>query len=148
MKNSNKEEIKRLVAVDVTLLGAVIFAASAAFFMKSLSSGGLYVPYCLCHDLLHLYCPFCGCTRAALALLKLDFVGSFLANPLVILFSLGCIAYNAISIICVVRSRKIPDLGRVGVFVGVCLLVFFALRNILMIFFGIDTLGELIVFWS
>lgn len=149
MKNFEKEQLKRLAVLNA-LAGLVILAiAVSALGIRFVNSHlqDYYIPYCLTHDLLHLYCPFCGCTRAGLALFKLDFVGSFLANPLIILGVLGWVVYNVISIVRISKGKNIPDLGRVGLFVGLFLLLFFALRNVLMIFFGFDTLGELVGFW-
>ncbi|MBP1991603.1 hypothetical protein J2Z66_003210 [Paenibacillus eucommiae] len=38
---------------------------------------------CVFHEVTGLYCPGCGITRAALSLLRLDFVQAFRYNPLV-----------------------------------------------------------------
>lgn len=47
---------------------------------------------CAVYNLLHVYCPGCGCTRAANFLVHLHPVKSFLANPFVIVsFTMYCI---------------------------------------------------------
>lgn len=150
MKNSQKEQLKKLIAFDILTLFALLVTAAAALGLKYINSRlpqGYYIPYCLTHDLLHLYCPFCGCTRAGISLLRLDVVSSFTANPIVILFCTVYLVYNAVAVIFIVKNKAIPDLARWGIAVGVFLLVFCAVRNILMIFFGFDTLGELVGFW-
>ena len=150
MKKIKKERLKRLLVSDGLILLAVLAAAVLALGTKLINSllpEGYYLPYCLCHDLLHLYCPFCGCTRAGLALFRLDFAASFSANPLVILFCFALAFYNGVSLCQIWCEKEIPDLRRYGPFVLVLLVLFAVLRNILMIFFGIDTLGELVGFW-
>ena len=151
MENFKKEQLKRLIIFNVLTVFALIVTAVSALGIKFANSrlpDGFYIPYCLCHDLLHLYCPFCGCTRAGLALLRLDVAESFAANPLVILFCVGFAAYDVIAVARVNKGNALPDLRRLGFWVGIFLLVFSLVRNILMIFFGFDTLGELSFFWQ
>lgn len=150
MENLKKEQLKKLICLNALTLLFVLVTAVSALGIKYVNSRlpwGIYLPYCLTHDLLRLYCPFCGCTRAGLALFRLDVVGSLAANPTVILFCLEYFAYNAVSAVFILRGKKLPSLARWGVAFGIFLLVLSAVRNILMIFFGFDTLGELVGFW-
>lgn len=152
MKNFNKAEFKKLISIDATAaaLGVAVAVSALAMMLANAIVGkiGIKIPYCLCHDLLHLYCPFCGCTRAGLALLKLDLLGSLEANPLILLMIVGFLAFNAVSLFRVWRGREIVDLAHFKVAGVIILIVFSLVRNILMIFFDYDTLGELYVFWQ
>ena len=80
MKKIDRKKLAALAYKDlvVLVLGAVIaISALALRFLNSILPKGVQIPYCLCHDLLRLYCPLCGCTRAGVALLRLDFAESF-----------------------------------------------------------------------
>lgn len=150
MKNFDKNQLKRLLSIDAAIIAILTVIASGAMLLRltnSLLPKGFYLPYCLAHDLLHLYCPFCGCTRAGLSLLRLDIVGSLTANPLVLLFVLAVAVFNAISLFRARRGRSIPDISRLSWPALALLLTFAVARNILMIFFDFDTLGELAHFW-
>lgn len=150
MKNSRKQEFYRLLESDATFCAAVLACVVVAFGMNFINSrlpDGYYIPYCISHDVFHLYCPFCGCTRAGFALISLDFVGSLTANPLVILFCTAFVCYNVVSVVLICKDKCIPNLKRGGTGAVCFLLLFAVVRNILMIFFGFDTLNELIVFW-
>lgn len=150
MKNSRKQKFKRLAENDTKFCLAVLACVAVAFGMNFINSrlpDGYYIPYCISHDVFHLYCPFCGCTRAGIALVRLDFVGSLVANPLVILFCIIFVCYNVVSVVLICKDKRIPNLKRCGTGAVCFLLLFAVVRNILMIFFGFDTLSELIVFW-
>ena len=151
MKKFDRKKLAALAYSDLVVLAIVAVTAIGALGLRLLNSilpDGVQIPYCLCHDLLHLYCPFCGCTRAGVALFRLELAESFKANPLVLLFVLGLVLYNVISLVRISRGGEIPRIKRAEIWVGVLLLCFAIVRNILMIFFKFDTLGELVSFWS
>ena len=150
MKELKRESVRRLAKCDGYIFAAVLAMAVLSFATRLINRclpNGYYLPYCLCHDLLHLYCPFCGCTRAGIALLRLDFEESIAANPFVIIFCLAFVAYNCISLVRIWRGKEPLAIKRWAVCFGVLLVLYMLVRNILMIFFGIDSLGELGVFW-
>ena len=93
----------------------------------------------------HLYCPGCGGSRAALALLRLDIVGSLRAN-LAVLVGAGVVLYYELALFGYARGRRVSALPLIGF--AAFLLVFFILRNILFIACGIDPLGVLLAYWS
>ena len=59
----------------------------AATLLWRFSPTELQTPPCLFHELLGLYCPSCGSTRAARRLLHGDLVGAFRYNPLFVLLA-------------------------------------------------------------
>lgn len=151
MKRFDQKQLKKLLYNDAVALSILLVVALGALglrFVNSRLPEGIDVPYCLCHDILRLYCPFCGCTRAGVALLRLDLVESFKANPLVLLALLGFVAYNAASLVRIWRKREPLKVKNAGIWAGVLLLAFALVRNALMIFFKFDTLGELVSFWQ
>ena len=86
MKRFDEKQLKKLLYNDAVALSILLVVALGALglrFVNSRLPEGIDIPYCLCHDILRLYCPFCGCTRAGVALMRLDIAESFKANPLV-----------------------------------------------------------------
>ena len=151
MEKNQKTKIKALLSYDAVVLAilAVVIAGTLALKLTNMMlPDSIKIPYCLSHDILHLYCPFCGCTRAGLALLKLDFISSFKANPLVLVFIFGFVLFNLISYVRIKRGKDILRINRAGLYAGIILTGFALIRNILMMFFDFDTLGELVSFWS
>ena len=150
MKKIDRKKLAALAYSDrgVLAVGAVIaISALALHFLNSILPKGIQIPYCLCHDFLRLYCPLCGCTRAGLALLHLDFAESLKANPLVLLFVLGLVLYNLVSLVRIGRGGELLRVKNAWVLTGISLFAFALVRNLLMIFFKFDTLGELVSFW-
>ena len=110
----------------------------------------LVIPGCAIHDFLRLYCPFCGGTRAVEALLSLNVVNAMQSNALVVLLlAVGAVLYG-IAWVRLFRGEtrlvSIPTWGWRALLVAVIL--FGVARNLLMIAFGMDPLGDLQVFWN
>ncbi len=66
-------------------VGAGVFAAAAVFvclWLTFMGTRSVLAP-CIWNTCFHIYCPGCGGTRAVLALLKGDFLGSLWYHPLV-----------------------------------------------------------------
>ena len=108
------------------------------------------IPGCALHDFLKLYCPFCGGTRAIEALLSLNVVEAIRCNALVIvLLAVGVVLYG-IAWGRLFRGEtkliSIPIGGWRALLVAIIL--FGVVRNVLMIAFGIDPLGDLQFFWN
>ena len=151
MEKNQQSKIKALLSYDAVVIAilAVVVAGTLALNLTNyLLPNGIKIPYCLSHDILHLYCPFCGCTRAGLALLKLDFAASIKANPLVLIFIVGFVLFNFVSFLRIKRGKDIIKIKRAGLYAGIILTCYALLRNLLMIFCDFDTLGELVSFWS
>jgi hypothetical protein len=72
----------RLRLVRIVLLSVGIVAAAAIFVLLAKAGIGIGCPF---HKLTGLQCPGCGNSRAAMALLRLDFSASFAYNPLFLL---------------------------------------------------------------
>ena len=108
-----------------------------------------YIPFSYCgfHDILHLYCPGCGGTRAIDVLFSFRFMDSFLDNPIVLYVAGVGIYYYIAAFYTFVIKRD----GKIYYKLPLCLLWialgivigFFVLRNVLLIVWKIDYLGDL-----
>lgn len=105
---------------------------------------------CMFHEMLHLYCPGCGGTRAVYALLQLHILESLGSHPFVLFVAMILAEYYIGAVITLIRNngkryyylRVWFCYAALGVVV-----VNFALKNILLIFFHYDFLGDLIKYW-
>ncbi len=92
-----------------------------------------------------LYCPTCGMTRAAHALLSLDLLSAFSLNPCLFVLLFVLLWYFSFGLFAL--FKKDPTLFRRARRWPLWLLLFslafyFLLRNILLLFFHIDLLGD------
>ena len=133
------------------LLLYAFIGISAAVYVEIVKRAPHLVFGCAMKQVFHLYCPGCGGTRAVNSLLHFDIVRSFLYNPL-ILYMAGVAAFyffKAIYLLIKDKGNTILslDLRVLWAFLWI-MLGFFVLRNILLVFFGIDYMGELAKFWN
>lgn len=105
---------------------------------------------CFFHDWLMLYCPLCGGTRSVEALLKLDFAEALRANALVVLLIPVAAAIYVRAWMRLKRGEeRLFPFPHWAWILGVTLLVTFGIvRNLLMICFSFDPLGDLLWFWN
>lgn len=127
------------------LLFAVLFAAWA-LLMRRLFPYGYYD--CLLNDLLHLYCPLCGGTRAFLSVLSLQVAAAFRQNAGVMLavpvlfFCEGRALWLLFS---KREGRLLPYFLRVPCILY--LIVWALARNTAMLL-GFDPLGDNAAYWA
>lgn len=94
-----------------------------------------------------LYCPGCGCTRALGALLRGDIIDALLSNPFVPATVFIAVYYEwRFLAACRDPHKKVPSWP--FIVYAFSLLIFAALRDLLLVFFGIDHLGDLLQYWS
>lgn len=101
---------------------------------------------------LHLYCPGCGGTRAVRYLMNGQIVSSFLAHPIVLYLLalyLQCLGMSVYDVFVkrdgVMRVRIY--MWQLWALLGI-VLVFFVVRNLAVVFWGYDFLGECVRFWQ
>lgn len=114
------------------------------FLFSHLRRAGYPVVTCPLHDLLRIYCPFCGGSRALLSLLRFDFPTAFRLNPAVLVSLPVLLFYYVRALIVFFRggvfSFRVPrgwTFALLGLFAA-----FFLLRNILLLAFGFDPAGD------
>ena len=94
--------LKQYIRYHVIFL---LFAAAFAFYgFISVIVLKNQAYHCLMHDVLHLYCPLCGGTRAFLSCLHIDLVGALWYNPAVMLAALVFIVLDIRALILILRS--------------------------------------------
>lgn len=134
--------------VQLLAIAAVAFAFFYRAYIDSLPFSDKYSA-CPFHDILHLYCPGCGGTRAMVALFRGQIVHSVLCNPLSAYLAVGFFCFDALSLRRILRDEpgavRIP-MWYVWVLLAL-LIVHFIVRNVLLVYFGIDYLGDLHTFW-
>ena len=103
--------------------------------------------HCVLHDLLHLYCPFCGGTRTFFALLRFDFPKALRSNPAVLLAGAVALAADIRALVMLIRRKEGELLPRVLLRAAVWYFALWtALVNVLMLA-GVDPLGDLAAYW-
>lgn len=137
---------KRYLTFHVSLLLIAVGFAVYALLTRFLFPNGFF--HCVVYDLLHLYCPFCGGTRAFLALLKGDVLTALRMNAPILVAALACLVLDvrALLLLCRKSDKRLipPHLGQIAV---IYFLLCTLLRNIAMLY-GLDPAGDRIVFWQ
>ena len=103
-----------------------------------------YILICPLH-LFGLYCPTCGMTRAAHSILSLDLAAALRYHPLIFLLGATVLYYDAFWLVATLRKKPaiLRRATRIPFFLTVAaLLVYFILRNLLLLGFGIDLVGD------
>lgn len=98
---------------------------------------------------LHLYCPGCGGTRAVGALLRLDILGAFRLNPFVPVAAGLFIYYDIRAAIAIARDDKLVVKVPTAVWIGAAafLLIMTVARDLALVYFGYDPIGDLAFYW-
>lgn len=92
-----------------------------------------------------LYCPTCGMTRATHALLAMDIEQALLYHPLLPLFILMVLYYELAHLVSIIVGHSVlRHPRRMLYFTITAFLLFFILRNVLLLGFGIDPTGDFI----
>jgi hypothetical protein len=124
----------------------LLLAAGVALYLFLLR--GAELPFrCLFAAKAHLYCPGCGCTRALEALLSLNVAASLSANPMALCLLLTLLYYEVMLTRLLKRDCRARVSQLPAVLFAYALLGFFLLRNLLLICWHIDPLGDLIQYW-
>ncbi len=138
---------KQFIALSIF----VFFVPALGFLYLSASDRfPAFFPPCGLKTFFHLYCPGCGGTHALEELLRLHPVRSFLYNPLV-LYMAVCLIYYYVKF--VVQLVKQHGNAFFSIYLGflwaflIIMVLFCIIRNILLVRYGVDYLGELAAYW-
>ena len=128
---------------------AILAVLLLPLYMKLISLFGGVLGDCLMHRFF-IYCPLCGGTRAVAALFRFDFLAALKYNAFVVLLCFAVLLLDVWAWVRYFQKKEplvlLPNWSYV-VFSAI-LLVYFILRNVLMIFWGIDPTGDLVSFWD
>lgn len=137
---------RRYLKWHVGVLTLAAGFAGYALLTRLLFPDGFF--HCVLHDFLHLYCPFCGGTRAFLALLRADVREAFRMNGAVLLAALCCVVLDirALVLLCRKSSKPVlpPYIGRLAV-------LYFAVYTLALntaMLYGLDPAGDLAAYWQ
>ena len=100
---------------------------------------------CALVDLAGIYCPACGGTRALVSLLRLELFESIRYNPIVLVFAIGFVLYEAFMIKHLIkRDERGLFFGTKPLYVFLVLWgIYFVVRNVLLLF-GVDLIGDIL----
>lgn len=131
------------VAIPVLCFAAMLITEYVQKTPNRLFSG------CWSHDLLFLYCPLCGGTRAAGALARFDIAEALRYNAAVVIFLLVMLIWDVVAFVRILRSKDRPWAfpRRFWLYTVLLFAGYTILRNLLMIFWSIDPVGDLAAFW-
>lgn len=134
------------IAVNAIVAFGILFFGK----YKAIADALPWIAPCLLKMIFRIYCPLCGMTRSMGALLHGDIISSFLNNPGVIVGAAVFILCDITALIALIsKNNKIFRLIRPAIIIYLAFLIlFFIVRNILLVFFGIDYIGDLADFWS
>ena len=143
----DKKALRRYLFLHACLLGIVLIFP--LYFRISKLPPFSYFG-CLLLNLFSLYCPLCGGSRAVLHLFKLDFLAALQANAFALLLIAVIVFFDARAFVRLLRGEEqiyqIPQWIYTVMFI--IMMVFWVLRNVLAIGFGIDPLGDLSSAWN
>ena len=127
------------------LIGALILP----LYMKVASWLNGIFGGCIMHRFF-IYCPMCGGTRAVAALVRFDFLAAWNYNAFVVLLAFVVFALDVWALVRYAQKKEPLIVLPKWIWIAfvVALVAFFILRNVLMIFFGIDPTGDLVYFWD
>ena len=147
MQKSRKNELFYYLAFHLALALGAALLLFWAYLSRLAGTAGLYCPL---HQLLHLYCPFCGGTRVLSALPRLDFGAAISANPLVFLLIPLFLFFDLRALIRLLGKEeapfRLPPLLIPAVLSA--FLVYGIIRNLLLLIWGIDPLGDLASYYA
>lgn len=138
-----KKNLYILIFLNLSLL---LFAVAYTVYFK-LSEGSDYAIECVFKKTFGIYCPGCGATRALYNLLSFNLLKSFILYPPVLISALIIFDYDArLFITLVKKNTSITDRFKYYTFllIPISIILTFVIRNILFIFFKIDTVGDFI----
>ncbi len=135
-----------LIAHTILALGILLFPLYR-WIMEQLPIG---LSGCFLHDRFFLYCSVCGGTRAIEAMLSARPLEALGYNAYVTVAVLVALVLDVIAWIRFFKHER--SLFRIHpafwIVMAVLLIVYTILRNVLMIFCGIDPMNDLVRFWN
>ena len=141
-----RKSILSFAIFHVAIVAAFLFFQMYRFVTRYIP---LYFSSCAVHDFLHLYCPLCGGTRAVSALLHGNLPEALRYQPVVVIFVGIALVYYIMAWVHLFRKKPLMTRVPATLSIGFTVLLFgyCVVRNLLLVFFGIDSIGDLLPFW-
>jgi hypothetical protein len=139
---------KKKIRFTILLLTVnIVFITLASIYAHLVArAGGEGIISCQFKHLFKLYCPGCGGSRSLVHLFNFDIISATLAYPpmpvllfFYLMINLRCALVISSGDIFYLKSFKSWTL----IFIPVAILISFVIRNLLLIFYGVDYLGDL-----
>ncbi len=149
--NTNRNDALVITVFVVLVLMGIAGIATVLYFNVSGKELSFSKETCAFPLYFHIYCPGCGGTRAIRYLMRGDVIRSFMAHPIVLYLLILYIQSVCVSIYTIFIKKDMVvryyvRIWELWVLLGI-VVGSFLIRNLLLIFFGIDFLGECAPFW-
>jgi len=141
-----RSEIKRLLLLHIVFAAVLLLYGAYTALAKNVRLFG----FCGMKEFLHIYCPFCGGTRAfATLFFHFDIVQSLKENILVFFMALRFVLLDITAIYSLIRKKEkiLIFLSKEAVVWLVIIIFYCIVKNVLLIFYSWDPLGELVRFY-
>ena len=141
MISNRKKVLTRYLLIHLAILLYGVFILLLARASRRLGFGFS----CLSHDLIGIYCPFCGGTRALSALLRFDLLSALSYNAAFVFTIPFFLFFDVRALWLILRDRAsnrrlCPKWAAVTV--AAIFALYFIVRNLLVFGFGIDFAGD------
>lgn len=123
------------IALIITCIILILFIIIYKCFFSYIS-----IPSCWIYENLGFYCPGCGCTRAFIAILNFDIIGSIYYNPTVLYTVIVLFLYIITHTIDKIRKSNhlIMPYSNIYLYIGASLLILHCvIRNLLLVLYKI-----------
>ena len=132
-----------LISNAALLTVSLIYAHITSLSMES----GIEAVSCIFKHNMKLYCPGCGGSRSLVYLLRFDILRSFIYYPALPVCALLVLDADVRAIISLIKDSPGAILGfRINalIIIPIIIILNFIIKNILLVCFGIDILGDII----
>ncbi len=139
---NRKRYIKNLLLLNVPILSITLIYVILFF---TVFDGG-EISFCFMKEHLKLYCPGCGGSRSLIALLNFDIKTSFLLFPPLLAAVIIILELDFRMLLCAIKNTDsfMKNYSARRFYILAVLLIFnFLIRNVLLVFFNIDFIGDI-----
>ena len=141
------KDLKKLLLILIILnLSLILFAVFYTLAVKSLEGTENEIS-CIVQKTLSIYCPGCGGSRSLRALLSFDFVKSFVLYPPILISAVAVLDYDVRLFVAIIKKKASLLTSykfKIFLIIPISIILTFLIRNLLLLGFGIDTVGDLI----
>jgi hypothetical protein len=142
-----RQERKAFIWVNI----GMILCLTAALIWEHSSLSEQLPAACAVHDIFHIYCPGCGGTRAVYLLLHGHPIQSFFYHPIVLFVAVLLAEYEVGAVVTLLRKngKRYYVLKDWFCYIALGIIIGnWVVRNILLLCFHMDYIGDLLQFWQ